>query len=112
MLLIRGRAARPALAAAAVVTALTAVPANAETETAPAATKPVPCTEMLVTDPAGDAVVGPVLGAGPVVSEAPANMDITGIFVNTKTDATGKLVTTANIRIADLNKDIPDEIPT
>ena len=117
MLLKRGRAALPALATVALVTAFTSAPATAEEPAAGAAEKPAPCTSLLVTDPAGDATVGPIMGNSPspllpVTKKAPDNMDVTGAFVNTKTNDAGKLVTTANIQIADLNKTIPQEMAT
>jgi hypothetical protein len=66
-----------ATAAAVAALACTAVPALA-------ADKPAPCSgKLLVTDPVGDAFVGFV---GLVESPAPAgpNVDITGVFVNSK----------------------------
>lgn len=90
------RRAAAALAAAA-ATALLASSA------APAADKPVPCAgKLLVTDPAGDAFVG-FIGLAETPVPAGANVDITGVFVNS---IDGRV--TFNIRVDNLDKTVGD----
>ena len=82
--------------AAAVLLALTAMAPSAQAQE-----KPAPCSgKLLVSDPAGDAFVGFV---GLVESPVPAgpNVDITGIFINSRD---GRV--TFNIQVAKLDKTV------
>jgi hypothetical protein len=69
------------------------------------------CNGLHIKDTAGDQSVGPILGNSPVAgtgtSKGPDNMDITGVFFEHRNG-----VTTANLRIANLTKDVPPEIRT
>lgn len=69
---------------------------------------PVPCDGVLATDASGDQEIGPLIGGppgGPTNTTAPDNMDITQVFLNTRNG-----VTTANIQVKNLSKDVPAEI--
>ena len=104
----KGSSAAVAIFAAAAATV--AIPAGSPAQDQ---TKPVPCTGMAATDPAGDQIIGPVLGAfplngTPVTKKGPDNMDVTGLFFNSHTKD-GKTVTTANIEIFKIDKSIPPE---
>jgi hypothetical protein len=93
-----------ALSALVLAAVAVAVPAAAEEA------KPVPCAGMLLTDPSGDAVLGPVIGGPPGVStSSPANMDVTGLFFNATTGSDGKTTVTGNMEIANLDTSVPDE---
>jgi hypothetical protein len=69
------------------------------------AAKPTPCTGVLLTDPAGDQELAPLLPIGETTS--PPNMDITSLFLNFRADKDGKKVLTANIEVANLDKTVP-----
>jgi hypothetical protein len=72
---------------------------------------PAPCADTLYTDPVGDQLQDPV-GFGepdfPTVEKGQDNTDIKSVFLNYATDADGKQVLTANLKIANLTKEIPD----
>jgi hypothetical protein len=88
------------LTAGLLLTALVLLPGGAGAQSG---AKPTPCTgEMLITDPAGDQEVAPLIGDN---HAAPPNQDITGVFLNYKD---GHL--TANIQIKNLTKDLPDQM--
>jgi hypothetical protein len=73
-------------------------------------TKPTPtCAGVDFTDPKGDAAVdvSPLTGVSLPLLPATDNMDITGGFFKYDADSSGTAALTANIQIANLNKDIP-----
>jgi hypothetical protein len=97
---------KAALACAAILpAALAAVPAGAEDA------RPAPCAGVLIEDPAGDNTIGP-LGTSPVTgspftSKGPESQDVRRVWFNTVGG-----VTTANIEITNLTKELPAEIRT
>ena len=73
-----------------------------------AAAAAAPCNGFIHTDPKNDQQFAPVLGAFPLAAETgPANLDLTGVYAETKPDASGKLVSTLNLRVQDLTLDAP-----
>jgi hypothetical protein len=93
---------RRSLLAAGAVASLALIPSAAQ---AVDAAKPVPCTgAALIEDKVGDQAIDPT-GTGLFPMDAPTNTDIKRVWLNYNPDATGKPVLTANIEIANLNKD-------
>jgi hypothetical protein len=70
--------------------------------------KPEPsCAGVTVTDPAGDAALD-LTGAGVGIFPVPDNLDITGGFFRYDPDPEGTPKLTANIKVANLDKSVPD----
>src|SRR3712207_1975352 len=94
----------PLLALAAITT--TAVAGSVTPASAVDETKPTPCTGVAFNDPKGDSLSDPLTLGDPFASAGPANTDITSGWFNTRNGET-----TANLQIANLTQDIPQESP-
>jgi hypothetical protein len=106
------RRIRPTVLLAVVMLAATLISWPASRADAVDSSKPTPCTEEpLITDKVGDQI-SDLTGLGTETGEGPANMDIKSVFLNYRAGADGKKVVTANIQIADLNKELPSPLDT
>src|SRR3712207_5634198 len=90
-----------ATAVAAVAIAVMAGAAGAQDNTKPT---PTNCAGLAFQDPAGDQRI-PV-GTAPTPQKTKDNMDIVGGFFRYANNAEDELVLTANLQIANLNKDL------